>query len=335
MSYFPPTGSVVAFQSDPTKLQVTASVAGAVSVTNPISSVVALITSIPSISGTVNAIQSGPWSTSIVGVIPGSVVAFQGTVPWTVNSIYGNISGSVVAFISGNPSISGTVQAIQSGAWSTSLVGTIPGSVVAFQGAGWSGSVAATITNTNINVSGSVVGFQGGTQISSISGTVVIQSVVGTYSDGATRSVGSSGIYNLGVRNDTMASIVASDGQYTPMAIGPSGENIVANAPLTKWVQGIASCFTGVSQPVIAAQGASIFTYITAVQAVNNSANNAYLTFFGANSSTIGYLPVPANGGAIANIPNAWKTSANGAFSASVSGVASVFLSSSGFISKT
>lgn len=88
MAYFPPTGSVVAFQSDATKLLVTASVTGTVSVI-----------------GTVPVTQSGAWAVSVVGAtlsgnpsisgtvligntnvnVAGSVVSFQGTSPWVVN----------------------------------------------------------------------------------------------------------------------------------------------------------------------------------------------------------------------------------------------------------
>lgn len=196
--------------------------------------------------------------------------------------------------VSGNPSISGTVN----------------------------------IGNANLNVSGSVVGFQG-------TNPWVVQSIVGSYAEDTGHTTGDKGLFALNVRNDTLASITSADLDYSPQAVGPTGEVIMANAPLTKWVQGVASCFTGVIQPVIAAQGASIFTYITSGQVANASNNNVYLTLFGATSSVVGYLPVPANSGAIPLMTNGWKSNANGAFSASVSGVASVFLSFQGFISKT
>src|SRR3990167_3603903 len=88
--------------------------------------------------------QSGAWSASLVGTIPGSTVAFQGTPEWTVkSSVAGGIfpvSGSVAATVTNN----------------VTVVSSIAGGIFPI-----SGSVAATITNTNLNVSGSVVAFPG------------------------------------------------------------------------------------------------------------------------------------------------------------------------------
>lgn len=62
MSYFPPTGSVVGFQSDPTKLLTHASVSGNVSATINNSSV------------------------AVMSVVPHSVATLQGTNPWTISN---------------------------------------------------------------------------------------------------------------------------------------------------------------------------------------------------------------------------------------------------------
>ena len=89
------------------------------------------------VSGSVVAVQSGTVISSLVNIVPSSVIvgaSIFGLAPVNVTNTNLNVSGSVVAF----------------------------------QGAGWSGSVAATITNTNVNVSGSVVAFQAGTQSSSV-----------------------------------------------------------------------------------------------------------------------------------------------------------------------
>ena len=394
--------------------------------------------------------QSGAWSASLVGVIPGSVVAFQGTTPWTIGSVYGNVSGSIAGTysnsnvastvtgvammfkqnistsimtevsptfplptvgsvsgsvgVTGTPSISGTVLvggtpnvntagsvvAFQGGAWNTSVVGnvgqlgtiitsisgqvtvvsSITGGIFPISGsvaavvtnnvtvvssiAGGifpiSGSVAAVITNTNVNVGGSVVGFQGGawtasvvgnvgqigTIISSISGTIVVQSIVGTYAEDVGHASGDVGLFSLGVRNDAMPSITSADLDYSPIAVGPVGEVLTANAPITKWVRGNASMASGISQPIIAAQGASIFTYVTAVQLVNTTATNAFVTFLdSAAGGIIGFAAAPANGGSNIIIPNAWRTLANGAFHSSINSLASVLVSAQGFISKT
>lgn len=160
-------------------------------------------------------------------------------------------------------------------------------------------------------------------------------SVVGMVAEDSGHTSGDLGLMALTVRNDALASVTSADRDYSALTVGAAGEGIMANAPFTAWVQGVASVFTGVIQPVIAAQGSSVFTYITSGQVVNASANNVYLTFFGATSSVVGYLPAPANSGAIPLMINGWKTNANGTFSVSVSGVASVFVSFQGFKSKT
>ncbi len=252
---------------------------------------------------------SGTAGASIIGTAP----VTQVTNPWVITgSVQGvaNQSVSGTINIAGNPSISGTVN-----------IEVMPGSVVAFQG-----TIPWAISSVYGNISGSVATIQTGT---------VIVSVVGNYAAASSLIASAPGNFNLGSRNDSLSSILGGDKTFAPMTIGPVGEVLTANAPITQWVQGIASCFTGIIQPVIAAQGSSVFTYITSGQVANASANNVYLTLYGATSSVVGFLPVPANSGALPFMPNAWKTNANGAFSASVSGAASVFLSFQGFISKT
>lgn len=210
---------------------------------------------------------------------------------------------------------------------SVALVGANTVSVVSSTPLPIAGSVAAIVTNfpTIQNVSGSVVAFQGGTQITSI---------IGAYAEDATHTSGDVGVFMMGVRNDTMASITSADGDYTPHITGPVGEVIVANSPITKWVQGKASAFTGIAQPLIAPQGASIFTYVTGVQVVNMSANLSLLSFLSGNS-VIGFSAAPASGGSNIVFPNGLKTFANADFAASISGISSVYVSVEGFISKT
>lgn len=196
--------------------------------------------------------------------------------------------------IVGNPSISGTVAATQQGAWN------IAGSVAAIQAGTWKPSIASNY----------------------VVGSASVVSAIGNLS--------------LGVRNDTLASVLAvSDGQYIPWTVGPAGENIVADAPFTKWVQGTADfrANTGASITVIAAQGASIFTYVREVQVANMGSASVLVTFSGATSSIIGYTIAPAGGGS--NYITRFKSNANGAVSASISGVASVLVTMTGFISKT
>lgn len=161
--------------------------------------------------------------------------------------------------------------------------------------------------------------------------------VVGTTFEDAPHTSGDPGFFALGVRNETLASITSTDLDYSPQAVGPSGEQITVNAPYTKWVQGNVNLSPngGASVAVIAPQGSSIFTYVTGVQIANMGSASVLVTFSGATSSVVGYSIAPAGGGSNIMLPNAWKTNANGAFTASISAQASVYVSAQGFISKT
>ena len=294
----------------------------------------------------VDAITVNPASVS--GTVGASII---GTVPVTQ-------SGTVISSISGSVDIGvipGSVVAFQGGIRATSIVSTIPSSVIVGAsifgqlpaGTAPIGSVA-TLQGTNpwiVNFqNSSIIGINAGSVVAISQGSVITvaqaNSIVGTYAEDAGHTPGDKGVFSLGVRNDTMSSVTSADGDYSQIGVGPMGETIVANAPITKWVQGTASMLGGTpvnggSVTVIAAQGSSVFTYITGIQIANPSANNVFLRFEGATSSTIGFTIVPANGGSNMVFPNALKTNANGAFTASISGVASVYLSAQGFISKT
>lgn len=320
--------------------------------------------SILAVSGTFTPAANQSVSGTVQADIRGSVAAV--IIGGSIATTTGNSSVQVLNFPA-NQSVSGTVGTTQSGTWISSIVNTVPssvivgasifgqlpagtamlGSIVAYQGAIW-------------NIAGSVVAGQVGTRISSIAGNVTVvssiaggifpvsgsvatvmtawqnPSIVGTYIEDAAHTSGDRGLFVMGVRNDTMSSVTSADIEYGPITIGVAGEIITApGATFTKWVSGQTSIMYGASVAVIAAQGSSVFTYITAIQVVNDSANYSRLTFQGASGSTLGFTAAPGSGGSNIVLPNAWKTNANGAFTASISGISSVYVSASGFISKT
>lgn len=296
-----------------------------------------------SFSPAANQSVSGTVGASIIGTVP---VTVSGPLP--AQSVSGTVGASIIGQLPAGTAVLGSIAALQ---------GTNPWTVVSSLAGGIfpvSGSVAATITNTNLNVGGSVVAFQGTSpwvtnlQNSSILavpvGSVITvfqaPSIVGTYAEDAASSSGDKGFLVMGARNDTLSSVTSNDGDYSSHVVGPAGELIAENAPLTKWIFGTASmlqgaAITGGSVTVIAAQGASVFTYITGVQIANPSANNVLVSLRGATDSVIGFTMAPANGGSNIYFENGIKTNANGAFTASISGTASVYISAQGFISKT
>lgn len=300
-----------------------------------------------SVIGTVPVTQTGAWTASVVGTVGASII---GTVPvtqagaWT-HSVVGTVGASII----------GTVPITQSGTMITSIVSTVPSSVIVGAsifgqlpaGTAPIGSVA-TLQGTNpwiVNFqNSSIIAVNAGSVVALSQGSVITvfqsPSIVGTYAEDTAYTAGDRGLFTLGMRNDTLASITSADLEYSGIALGPTGETIVANSPITKWVQGTGSMLGGVpvnggSVMVIAAQGSSIFTYITGIQIANPSANNVFLRFDGATSSTIAFTMAPANGGSNIVFRNAIKTNANGAFTASTSGIASVYISAQGFISRT
>lgn len=197
------------------------------------------------------------------------------------------------------------------------------------------GSVAAWIQSDNASVitvlqNSSIIALQSGSVVSINQGSIAAVIIGG--------SIATSSPANQSVSGTVGASIIGVvpiivTGTLPAQSI--SGV-VVQNAPTSSWISGTTSVFTGVIQPVIAAQGTSIFTYVTGVQVANNSANPVYVSFLNAVAgSIIGYTIAPGNGGSNITMPNALKTLANGAFSASISGVASVFVTAEGFTQNT
>ncbi len=353
MSYFPPTGSTVAFQSNPSSLLVGASIIGltpvsptpsSVYVVNPVST---LSITTGNTSVTVNNIVTGQSSVQVLN--PVSLLAVtQGTSPWVVNVptpsyITYQAAGSVLAVRMDSASvvarlINSSVAVLQG---TTPWIVNMPSpSVVATQIAG---SLLGTQTYTGVSSVQLMAGTNNAGSITAIQGTtpwittIQTNSIAGTYAEDSAHTTGSNGLFVLQVRNDTMSSVTSADGDYSAIAGGPIGETIIANSPITAWWQADTSIMANVSVQAKAGAGASIFTYVTGVQITNVSPNNVYITFtggLGGKSSVLGYAPAPANGGAVFPLPNAWKTGANMGVSASVSGMGSILLSMQGFTAK-
>ncbi len=262
--------------------------------------------------------------------VSGAVTMVAGSVATVVNpagSITG-ISGSVTApagsvmavsfAASANQSVSGAITAPPG---SVMTVATLAGSIMA---------VSGTVTNpagsiaTVVNPAGSVTGTYWG----------LTPSIVGTYAEDAAHTTADKGQFVLAVRNDTLASITSADSDYSPIAVDPSGAVTVHDAPITKWVQGTADLrvVLGTSVAVLAAQGASVFTYIREIQVANMGSASVLVTFAGGLGSILGYTIAPAGGGS--NYLTRLKTGENSAFTASISGTASVLVTATGFIAK-
>lgn len=320
------------------------SVSGAVSISN--------FPTTQNVSGSVAAFQgTNPWI--VVSSVSGGIFPISGSVAATITNTNVNVGGSVVAFPVGNQSISGAVTVSN-----FPTTQNVSGSVVATQGTNpWiiTGSVQGSFSPAaNQSVSGTVnIGTGGPVSVlgtMSVLGTVpvtqttnpwIIGSIVGTYAEDAAHATGDKGLLALAVRNDNLSSVTSADLDYSPVSVGPSGEVVSGNAPFTKWVRGTASMLTGgpvtgALTPIIPAQGASIFTYVTGLQVANMGASSVLLTLISQGTTApLGYTIAPAGGGSNILYTNALKTTDNVAFVASISGVSSVYLSAQGFISRT
>lgn len=312
-------------------------------------SVVALPTGNQSISGSVNvggSVLLGSSNASVITVSQGSIAAVI-------------IGGSIAATVTpaANQSVSGAVTVAGSvllGSSNASVIAYVPNSVATVI---IGGSIAASFTppanqsvSGAVNVSGSVLLGSSNASVITVwkdssvlsvpvgSTIAVLQaaSIIGTYAEDTAHTTGDKGLLSLAVRNDTLSSVTSADGDYSPTIVGPTGELVTANAPITKWIRGTADLrvVQGASVTAIAAQGASIFTYITGVQVVNFGSASVIVTLGGGLGSILGYTIAPAGGGSNIVYPNALKTGENSAFTASINGTASVLVSAQGFVAK-
>lgn len=356
--------SVMSTVSPTNPLRILGSVSGTVaatqlagsilSVTNPAGSITAITGTITTVTGNSSVMLLN--STTVIG----SVAALQGTNPWTTVNPAASVTsitipaGSVTAVSATAPAgsvltiatLAGSIMSVSS----TSPAGSIQsvtnpaGSITAVSAVQPAGSLLSIITpagsvqGVRTDLASVITVLQGSSILAVPVGSVITisqaSSIVGTYAEDSAHTSGDKGVFALQVRNDTMASITSTDGDYSPQAVGPVGEVIVANSPITKWITAQTSVMYGVSVQAIAAQGASVFTYVTGLQIANDSATFSRVKITGGLGSVLAWTVAPANGGSNIIFPNALRAGDNSGVSVSISGVSSVYVSMQGFISK-
>ena len=234
----------------------------------------------PSISGTVNIAGNPSISgTVLVGGTPnvntaGSVVAFQGTDPWTVrSSLAGGIfpvSGSVAAIITNtNVNVGGSVLAFQASTW--------PGSILALQGTSpWA------ISSVYGNISGSVLSQQSGTRTTSVVGSIPSSLLTGTY----------------GHRNDAIASFLGGNLTWNPIATDSAGRILIKqfSSEDSTIISYTGSVVSG-SVTQIAASAIGLRNYMTDYWVANTGSVSTLITFQDGSTSILGRTIAPAGGG--------------------------------------
>jgi hypothetical protein len=201
----------------------------------------------------------------------------------------------------------------------SSIIGVITGSVIA-------------IPTGNQSVSGTVG--------ASVIGTAPVRivsagnGVLGNWNSDGPATSGDVGVVALGWRNDNLASITSGTNEYSQIAVGPVGEQVVVDAPFTKWVSGVADLrvVQGASVTAIGAQGSSVFTYVREVQVANFGSASVLVKIAGGLGSTLGWTIAPAGGGS--NFVTRYRTGENSAVTASINGTASVLVTLSGFTAR-
>jgi hypothetical protein len=272
-----------------------------------------------SVMATSATVTTGPSSVQLLaGVQPiGSVAVLQGTSPWLITGSVANamIKGVSSVYLQAGSAAIGSVATLQ---------GTSPWLIT--------GSVMNAMTRGVASV------YQGTSPwvVTADNNSVISAD---SYSEDAAHATGNRGTFIMGVRNDTLASITSADNDYSPFTVGPSGETIVANAPITKWISATTSVMAGPSVLVFAAPGASVFNYVSGYHITNPGTVAAHIAFsegLGAVPASIMFFGIaPAGGGSNVVFRNPIKTTlANKNISASVSAHSSVYITMEGFTVK-
>lgn len=186
-----------------------------------------------------------------------------------------------------------------------------------------------------VNISGSVVGFQGGTQITSISGGIssvalvgantvsvvgtigasiigtvpvtqttnpwIIGSIVGTYSEDVPSTGADKGLFTLGIRNDTVASLIGTDLDYTGWSTDSAGRHLVKpfsadESRLDTVSSVVSSSVTALFPSVI-----GLRNYVTDIMIANTGSVATLITFKDGSTSILGFTIAPAGSGSNIN----------------------------------
>lgn len=114
----------------------------------------------------------------------------------------------------------------------------------------------------------------------------------------AAHSSGDTGVFVLGVRNDAMATLTNTDGDYSAIATSKSGRVLVTPAPADTFVSGNASATNTTDTSVVAAAGVGLKNYITNISVANTGSSTTLITLKdGSGGSTLWYTIAPAGGG--------------------------------------
>lgn len=289
------------------------------------------------ISGSIAATFTPPANQSVSGAVSvsnfpttqnvsGSVVATQGTTPWVITgSIQGvanqSVSGTITANQGGNAGFSSRWPVILTNGTQTVDVSSASMLSVAVNN---TPSISGTV---NIGtIPGSVVAFQG-------TSPWVVQSIVGTYGEDIPSTAADKGLFTLGIRNDTVASLVGTDLDYTGWSTDSAGRHLVKPFVADEAAFTYQGSVVSASVTLVKASAIGKRNYLTDFWATNTGSVAQLLTIQDGSTSILGFTIIPAGGGSNSpgiNIP--LKTNASQDLAYKVTGTSStVYLTIQGY----
>lgn len=146
-------------------------------------------------------------------------------------------------------------------------------------------------------------------------------------------SSGDTGVFVLGVRNDAHTDLTNTDGDYSPIAVTPSGRVQVTRAAHSIMVRGTATTTNTSDTSLIAAAGVGLKNYITGVQLANTGSTTSLITMKdGSGGSTLAQWIVPAGSGSNIYLDIPIVTSANTAlYFAAGSSSTTIYVNAQGY----
>jgi len=327
------TGSTSVMGVNPDR-SINVSVVGAVQVTGSIVTV-----GNGSVSGTLGASVIGwvpiqPSNTSTISYIQNSVatVIIGGSVAATFTPPANqSVSGTVDASIIGWVPIQASNTSIITVSQSSSIVGVVTGSVVAIPTGNQSVSGALFVSgsvmlgNSNASVitvsqNSSIIAINAGSVVTISQGSVITvwqaPSIAGTYAEDAAHTTADRGLFTLGVRNDTVASFVSANGEYTAFGLDSAGRTVTKPfSPEESRIEGYNSVVSTSVTTLVAAAGAGLRNYITDIMIANSGATTTIITFKDGAGSVLGYTIAPTGGGSnMIGMAVPMRTGANATF---------------------
>ncbi len=234
-----------------------------------------------SVSGRVEVTQSGIWATSMVGV---ASVSQAGN--WLIQP--GSVSG--VGLFNVNQTGNGSILVL------------IPGSVATVSSPASVSGVG--LFNVNQTGNGSIITVSTGSILAALTGgssvIAVLQaaSIAGTYTEDSASTDGDRGLLTFAVRNDTVASLVSANADYSASAVDSAGRVLTkpfaANEAI---VYGVSSTVNTNPSSLLGVSGTGLRNYITDLWIANTGSVTTLVSFRDGDASIIGKTIAPAGGG--------------------------------------